>query len=972
MMDIEHLDSMTANIEMVDSDPRKYRCGKMATVRHTPARMNSEDRLHLAAIIERQRDAHALLEDLDRRIRDLRHRVESSSSVAATIPPAARAAAQRVEPPPLPEPVAATPIAQMPPQDLPVPITRTTPRTIPEAACAPPATPMAAPSRDASAGVKESMELRMGSYWLVRIGIAIFLTGLVFLGNFAYHQFVAPLDAAGKLIILYVIGGSLAAFGAHLDRTRPAMRNYARVLLAGGCAAIYYTTYAAHYVERLRVIDSPLVGGALLLALAGGIVWVAERKRSETLALVAVVLGFYTSCINAIGEFTLFSTLLLAIIALVFQMRHGWSRLFWASLVGTYGSYGFWQFHHLLTGAPPASSVVASACLTAYWLIFTAALFGVRSRALADGRPAFFFSANNAAFFLLAGHHVATSHPDSYWLFATAFGFALIAIGVAVPARFCAAQSLRPVALAQGLALTTLGLATKLTGPQLALAFAAESAVLLICAQWRYRRLLRCAAALLAVAATALGMAQIDAHPHLILPLGATVASFLLFDAWSSKRPYDREAHDEAGQAATFFGVLFLVMLGGVIWHSANPSLRPAMFGLAALVITLLQHPLRLPELVLPAHAYALLGLLLLMNAPVIAALPLGVFIAAMLLLEQWWERAPRKLRLLQSREPWQLLLAGCATCVALRAIFQVEGQNGKLLLLSGAALGTFIYGLAVPAWSTLVTGQLFTFAAAGALCISLVGGHPDPICALAPIVAPLLVARLLRRFASRTKSSGEFAEKISRGYDILAALLGAAWIFEFVPVAWQSPVFAAFSAAAFGMARWRKSRGYGAIGAICAAMALLLIWLRFDDPVTIAQLLGLIAVGAAAHLLRSALERADAMRENIVAVLIGVVATTWWWVTRWTVAQFGAQNLTVSWSVAALLIFLAGFAMRERIYRLGGMAILVWAIGRVFAVDVWQLDTLFRILSFLVLGGVLLLLGFLYNRFAEQIRRWL
>jgi uncharacterized membrane protein len=154
--------------------------------------------------------------------------------------------------------------------------------------------------------------------------------------------------------------------------------------------------------------------------------------------------------------------------------------------------------------------------------------------------------------------------------------------------------------------------------------------------------------------------------------------------------------------------------------------------------------------------------------------------------------------------------------------------------------------------------------------------------------------------------------------------------------------------------------------------MALLLIWLRFDDPVTIAQLLGLIAVGAAAHLLRSALERADAMRENIVAVLIGVVATTWWWVTRWTVAQFGAQNLTVSWSVAALLIFLAGFAMRERIYRLGGMAILVWAIGRVFAVDVWQLDTLFRILSFLVLGGVLLLLGFLYNRFAEQIRRWL
>ena len=31
-----------------------------------------------------------------------------------------------------------------------------------------------------------------------------------------------------------------------------------------------------------------------------------------------------------------------------------------------------------------------------------------------------------------------------------------------------------------------------------------------------------------------------------------------------------------------------------------------------------------------------------------------------------------------------------------------------------------------------------------------------------------------------------------------------------------------------------------------------------------------------------------------------------------------------------------------------------------------------FRIVSFLILGAVLLLLGFVYNRFAETIRRWL
>jgi uncharacterized membrane protein len=40
--------------------------------------------------------------------------------------------------------------------------------------------------------------------------------------------------------------------------------------------------------------------------------------------------------------------------------------------------------------------------------------------------------------------------------------------------------------------------------------------------------------------------------------------------------------------------------------------------------------------------------------------------------------------------------------------------------------------------------------------------------------------------------------------------------------------------------------------------------------------------------------------------------------------------------------------------------------------VDVWQLETIYRILSFLVLGAVLLLLGYLYNRFADRIREWL
>jgi len=40
--------------------------------------------------------------------------------------------------------------------------------------------------------------------------------------------------------------------------------------------------------------------------------------------------------------------------------------------------------------------------------------------------------------------------------------------------------------------------------------------------------------------------------------------------------------------------------------------------------------------------------------------------------------------------------------------------------------------------------------------------------------------------------------------------------------------------------------------------------------------------------------------------------------------------------------------------------------------VDVWQLETIYRILSFLVLGVILVAIGFLYNRFADALRKWM
>jgi uncharacterized membrane protein len=53
-------------------------------------------------------------------------------------------------------------------------------------------------------------------------------------------------------------------------------------------------------------------------------------------------------------------------------------------------------------------------------------------------------------------------------------------------------------------------------------------------------------------------------------------------------------------------------------------------------------------------------------------------------------------------------------------------------------------------------------------------------------------------------------------------------------------------------------------------------------------------------------------------------------------------------------------------------LGILACALGRVVVFDVWKLETIYRILSFMALGIVLLVLGFIYSKYQEKIKEWL
>jgi hypothetical protein len=78
------------------------------------------------------------------------------------------------------------------------------------------------------------------------------------------------------------------------------------------------------------------------------------------------------------------------------------------------------------------------------------------------------------------------------------------------------------------------------------------------------------------------------------------------------------------------------------------------------------------------------------------------------------------------------------------------------------------------------------------------------------------------------------------------------------------------------------------------------------------------------------------------------------------------ASHVTVAWGLVAIVLFMTGLLVRARPWRLLGLAGLALCVPRVFFVDLHS--ALHRIAAFVVLGLVLLWVGFSYHRFRHLI----
>ena len=305
-------------------------------------------------------------------------------------------------------------------------------------------------------------------------------------------------------------------------------------------------------------------------------------------------------------------------------------------------------------------------------------------------------------------------------------------------------------------------------------------------------------------------------------------------------------------------------------------------------------------------------------------------------------------------------VLAGFWLLYVVAAIgYELREPTAKLRLVSASLLLANAALLAGAGWAMLDDRGHGTAATAwviGAAAVHIGGG------------VPAYGGRMSKELAALIMAVGTALAALGLALAIDGPALVAGWSAEALVLAW--------AARRFGDPRGQFASA--AFFALALAHTLMLEAppdaLRFGVDDFVRAVIAVAIVGAAA----AALSRLSSLPE-LRTTYLGVAAITAVYLPSFAiVSAFSGDELqpgqtpqvllSAFWAVAGLAGIVLGLLRDERLLRLGGLALLLLAAAKVFAYDLSELESIYRALSFIALGLLLLGGAFAYQRIRKDV----
>jgi uncharacterized membrane protein len=792
-----------------------------------------------------------------------------------------------------------------------------------------------------------SLELQLGRVWFVRIGIILLTTGLVFLSSYTYHNYVRDLAPGTRLGLFYLLSALLTGAGLFFETWKDSLRNYGRIVAAGGLATIYYCSYAAYHVEALKVIDNQIIASLLLTFSAGLFCSVSLWKKSRVMLSTSLGLAFYSVSINPNGVMVCVSSLILAAFGITMMKRTNWSATGFVVLIGSYLSYTWWQL------SIAQESLDTQFFLITYWLLFVAATLS-RNNTGSERTQGIFSSINHSSFFLLFSLNLNTfTWIEHHWAFCLVMGTALIGIGLLGKSRLSTHSLL--LHFAKGVGLITLGITLKLTGHILFLTLLIESLLLLAICFRHPHPLARLASqivggiGLLFALKPFFSVAPVTSIAWLIAALFCLAYSAL--DRLLQK-DLDQFKSNPVSVIATLFSFGFIFFGATELWPIEHRLYFIALPGaLASLGVltrtgrTLFLDFLLVSLVISPIALFTLFT----QNSPSPFIFSIGALIA--LLGSAASSLSQRKLE-----DPLWLTIFGANTAIQLAIatllfVFEILSQNisgeSKLLLLS-----------LIPIAGTLVSLRTkilphSTIPAFSYLALIFAGSANETMWLLITFIA---LGHFLVVYKFHELADKPWLEKCTY---ILTTLFFLFWILIEVS---QPLVLLTWTATSILLTTRFVSKKLTNFSS--TLYFLVATEAFFFEAAQSSSIYFALIAPIALHLWSSHQDK----KSPFHLLAIGVATATWIQISR----DSPLNSLSAAWAITGTLILLTGLLFRSRTFRLSALIILFASLGHVMLIDIVKLDPLPRILSFITLGLGLLALGFVYNRWQERLKHML
>lgn len=166
------------------------------------------------------------------------------------------------------------------------------------------------------------------------------------------------------------------------------------------------------------------------------------------------------------------------------------------------------------------------------------------------------------------------------------------------------------------------------------------------------------------------------------------------------------------------------------------------------------------------------------------------------------------------------------------------------------------------------------------------------------------------------------------------------------------------------------RFRSYGYFGLFCAGVLYVDQWLGNAALVKWSVIAGNVGLFFAAYtlvkLLRKRQPKNALQKEEEILTFSGAMFVLVYTIFRHVDASWISMTLGVS----GVLFILIGILRADKKERLGGLALLALTLGRIFFIDLSDMDIIFKIVTFIILGVLLILASYFYTRFGMEEKK--